>query len=82
MNTGSAHSCILIPAYLLTPILHRLVAPRGDHSDDYLENGRTYHGYRKGLYIAPCDDVRDTTLWIYTHTQTSLTLLVLVGRER
>jgi hypothetical protein len=24
---------------------------------DYLENGRWYHGYRKGLYMYPCDEV-------------------------
>lgn len=21
-----------------------------------MENGRTYHGYRKGVYMLPCDD--------------------------
>jgi 2-polyprenyl-3-methyl-5-hydroxy-6-metoxy-1,4-benzoquinol methylase len=24
---------------------------------DYIENGRLYHGYRKGLYMYPCDEV-------------------------
>jgi hypothetical protein len=24
---------------------------------DYLENGRWYHGYRKGSYMYPCDEV-------------------------
>jgi hypothetical protein len=24
---------------------------------DYLENGRWYHGYRKGIYMLPCDEV-------------------------
>jgi hypothetical protein len=25
---------------------------------DYLENGRLYHGFRKGSYMYPCDEVR------------------------
>jgi hypothetical protein len=24
---------------------------------DYMENGRLYHGYRKGMYMFPCDEV-------------------------
>lgn len=24
---------------------------------DYMENGRMYHGYRKGTYMYPCDEV-------------------------
>lgn len=24
---------------------------------DYMENGRLYHGYRKGKYMFPCDEV-------------------------
>lgn len=24
---------------------------------DYVENGRLYHGYRKGIYMFPCDEV-------------------------
>jgi hypothetical protein len=26
---------------------------------DYEENGRLYHGYRKGIYMFPCDEVRE-----------------------
>ena len=25
---------------------------------NYLENGRTYHGFRRGKYMFPCDEVR------------------------
>jgi len=25
---------------------------------NYLENGRLYHGFRKGVYMYPCDEVR------------------------
>ena len=24
---------------------------------DYMENGRLYHGFRKGIYMYPCDEV-------------------------
>lgn len=27
---------------------------------DYEENGRIYHGFRKGAYMFPCDEVRST----------------------
>jgi hypothetical protein len=26
-------------------------------NSNYLENGRWYHGYRKGIYMYPCDEV-------------------------
>ncbi len=67
MNIGSAHASDLTPLELLTPAVYRPGAPRGDHPDDYLENGRTYHGYHKGLYIAPCDDVRSMPLRLLRH---------------
>ncbi|KFY46806.1 hypothetical protein V495_02247 [Pseudogymnoascus sp. VKM F-4514 (FW-929)] len=33
-------------------------AMAGNYSDppDYIENGRLYHGYRKGMYMFPCDE--------------------------
>lgn len=27
----------------------------------YLEHGRAYHGFRKGIYMYPCDDVRPSS---------------------
>ena len=35
-----------------------------DHPDDYWENGRRYHGFRKGLYMCPCDIVRAHSLYL------------------
>ncbi len=32
--------------------------PMAGVPSDYEENGRVYHGYRKGSYMYPCDDVR------------------------
>jgi hypothetical protein len=26
-------------------------------NSNYLENGRWYHGYRRGIYMYPCDEV-------------------------
>lgn len=26
-------------------------------SSDHYENGRLYHGYRRGIYMYPCDEV-------------------------
>ncbi|KAL2056678.1 hypothetical protein ABVK25_003072 [Lepraria finkii] len=34
---------------------------------DYLENGRKYHGYRRGIYMYPCDETEMERLDIYNH---------------
>jgi len=36
----------------------RPIVQVGEHPDDYVENGRIYHGFRRGLYMCPCDEVR------------------------
>lgn len=42
------------PANLYFPN-YSLAAPV---SQNYTENGRTYHGFRRGVYMYPCDEVR------------------------
>lgn len=32
------------------------------HNSNYLENGRYYHGYRRGIYQYPCDEVSSFSL--------------------
>ena len=32
----------------------RLAVPA---SNNYVENGRVYHGFRRGMYMYPCDEV-------------------------
>lgn len=36
--------------------------------ENYMENGREYHGFRKGKYMFPCDEVNLAGLpWIFNH---------------
>jgi len=37
----------------IPPLVSSVAAPPAD----YEENGRKYHGYRKGSYMYPCDEV-------------------------
>jgi hypothetical protein len=32
-----------------------------------LENGRYYHGYRRGMYQYPCDEVGARPMLLYSH---------------
>jgi hypothetical protein len=36
---------------------HSLRLPVPAQNSNYLENGRLYHGYRRGIYMYPCDEV-------------------------
>jgi hypothetical protein len=35
------------------------------HNSNYLENGRYYHGYRRGIYQYPCDEPEKDRMDIY-----------------
>jgi 2-polyprenyl-3-methyl-5-hydroxy-6-metoxy-1,4-benzoquinol methylase len=34
-------------------------------NSNYMENGRWYHGYRRGLYMYPCDEPEKDRMDIY-----------------
>lgn len=34
-------------------------------NSNYLENGRYYHGYRRGIYQYPCDEVSSPSRAVY-----------------
>ncbi|RYO11776.1 hypothetical protein AA0121_g9632 [Alternaria tenuissima] len=34
-------------------------------NSNYMENGRWYHGYRRGLYMYPCDEAEKDRMDIY-----------------
>ncbi|KFY66156.1 hypothetical protein V496_02148 [Pseudogymnoascus sp. VKM F-4515 (FW-2607)] len=38
---------------------------KGDNFLDYEENGRMYHGYRKGIYMFPCDEAEKDRMDIF-----------------
>lgn len=42
------------PDYCNPADICRLAVPA---SSNYVENGRTYHGFRRGIYMYPCDEV-------------------------
>ena len=48
---------------------------------DYEENGRLYHGYKKGIYMYPCDEVRDA-LKNLRYTREVLTVLSQGEKDR
>ena len=41
-----------------TDTVDRVAVP--SQEENHYENGRWFHGYRKGLYMYPCDEVRKT----------------------
>ncbi len=37
--------------------IHASVNPTPVEPQNYIENGREYHGFRAGMYMYPCDEV-------------------------
>lgn len=54
-------------ATLLRPdkLTKRARLPVPAQNSNYMENGRWYHGYRRGLYMYPCDEAEKDRMDIY-----------------
>jgi hypothetical protein len=56
---------------------NRYSLPTPAATDNYMENGRLYHGFRRGMYMYPCDEVRA----LLPLLPGSLTLFFASGRK-
>ncbi|KAI4914116.1 hypothetical protein J4E85_010628 [Alternaria conjuncta] len=49
-----------------SPLLgHGALPVRTTQTSNYMENGRWYHGFRRGLYMYPCDEHENDRMDIY-----------------